>query len=161
MKNKIRSERLKKALSETDEFRIFEYLVHKFVMIALRVTDAIADRLSQIVIALTISIMIQLLAVLNLSQISSIELTIRAIILFITIVCVKIMIRLKSLKIDQVNLFISTMISTVMISTVLNLFSSLKIYHSLIFKMFLTLAAIFWIASLINRGSDMYLDNEK
>ena len=161
MKHKIRSEKLKNAISDTDEFRLFQYLVYKFETTALKVTDVIADKLSQSFIALVLSMIIQLLAILDLRSISTIELTMRTMILSITIVCMRIVKRLINLKIEKLNSVVSSMINFVMIATILNLISSLKIYHFLIFKILLVFAALFWIASLINRGSDMYLDDEK
>lgn len=161
MKHKIRSEKLKNAISDTDEFRLFQYLVYKFETTALKVTDVIADKLSQSFIALVLSMIIQLLAILDLRSISTIELTMRTMILSITIVCMRIVKRLINLKIEKLNSVVSSMINVVMIATLLNLISSLKIYHFLIFKILLAFAALFWIASLINRGSDMYLDDEK
>lgn len=161
MKHKIRSEKLKNAISDIDEFRLFQYLVYKFETTALKVTDVIADKLSQSFIALVLSMIIQLLAILDLRSISTIELTMRTMILSITIVCMRIVKRLINLKIEKLNLVVSSMINVVVIATLLNLISSLKIYHFLIFKILLAFAALFWIASLINRGSDMYLDDEK
>ena len=161
MKHKIRSEKLKNAISDTDEFRLFQYLVYKFETTALKVTDVIADKLSQSFIALVLSMIIQLLAIFDFRSISTIEMTIRSMTLLITIVCMRIVKRSINLKIEQVSSIVSSSINIVMILTILNLISDLKIYHFLIFKLLLAFAALFWIASLINRGSDMYLDDEK
>ena len=161
MKRKIHSERLKNVISDTDEFRLFQYLVYKFETIAMRVTEVIADKLSQSFIALTLSMLIQLLAVFDFKSISTIDLLIRSIILFITIVCMRILKRSINLKIEKISSIVSRMINLVMIATLLNLISNLKIYQILTFKVLLAFAALFWIASLINGGSDMYLDDEK
>lgn len=161
MKRKIHSERLKNVISDTDEFRLFQYLVYKFETIAMRVTEVIADKLSQSFIALTLSMLIQLLAVFDFKSISTIDLLIRSIILFITIVCMRILKRSINLKIEKISSIVSHMINLVMIATLLNLISNLKIYQILTFKVLLAFAALFWIASLINGGSDMYLDDEK
>lgn len=161
MKRKIHSERLKNVISDTDEFRLFQYLVYKFETIAMRVTEVIADKLSQSFIALTLSTLIQLLAVFDFKSISTIDLLIRSIILFITIVCMRILKRSINLKIEKISSIVSHMINLVMIATLLNLISNLKIYQILTFKVLLAFAALFWIASLINGGSDMYLDDEK
>lgn len=161
MKRKIHSERLKNVISDTDEFRLFQYLVYKFETIAMRVTEVIADKLSQSFIALILSTLIQLLAVFDFKSISTIDLLIRSIILFITIVCMRILKRSINLKIEKISSIVSHMINLVMIATLLNLISNLKIYQILTFKVLLAFAALFWIASLINGGSDMYLDDEK
>lgn len=161
MTRKNQKERMKKVISETEEFRLFQYLVYKFEIIALRVTDIIADKLNQMLIALIFSIFIQFLAVFNINEIDTTELTIRNIVLIVTIVCIKIVKKSIDLKIDHINSFVTRMINIVMIATILNLISDLKIYHFLIFKLLLVIAAIFWIASMINNGSDMYLDDKK
>lgn len=161
MTRKNQKERMKKVISETDEFRLFQYLVYKFEVIALKVTDVIADKLNQMLIALIFSIIIQFLAVFNLNEIDTNELLMRNIILIVTIVCIKIVKKSIDLKIDHINSFVTRMINIVMIATILNLISELKIYHFLIFKLLLAIAAIFWIASMINGGSDMYLDDKK
>ena len=161
MKHKIRSEKLKNAISDTDEFRLFQYLVYKFEATALKVTDVIADKLSQSFIALVLSMIIQLLAIFDFRSISTIEMTIRSMTLLITIVCMRIVKRSINLKIEQVSSIVSSSINIVMILTILNLISDLKIYHLPTLKLLLAFAALFWIASLINRGSDMYLDDEK
>lgn len=161
MTRKNQKERMKKVISETDEFRLFQYLVYKFEVIALRITDIIADKLNQMLIALIFSIIIQFLAVFNLNEIDTNELLMRNIILIVTIVCIKIVKKSIDLKIDHINSFVTRMINIVMIATILNLISELKIYHFLIFKLLLAIAAIFWIASMINGGSDMYLDDKK
>ena len=161
MTRKNQKERMKKVISETEEFRLFQYLVYKFEIIALKVTDIIADKLNQMLIALIFSIIIQFLAVFNLNEIDTNELLMRNIILIVTIVCIKIVKKSIDLKIDHINSFVTRMINIVMIATILNLISELRIYHFLIFKLLLAIAAIFWIASVINSGSDMYLDDEK
>lgn len=161
MTRKNQKERMKKVISETEEFRLFQYLVYKFEVIALKVTDVIADKLNQMLIALIFSIIIQFLAVFNLNEIDTNELIMRNIVLIVTIVCIKIVKKSIDLKIDHINSFVTRMINIVMIATILNLISELKIYHFLIFKLFLAIAAIFWIASMINSGSDMYLDDKK
>ena len=161
MTRKNQKERMKKVISETEEFRLFQYLVYKFEIIALKVTDIIADKLNQMLIALIFSIIIQFLAVFNLNEIDTNELLMRNIILIVTIVCIKIVKKSIDLKIDHINSFVTRMINIVMIATILNLISELKIYHFLIFKLLLAIAAIFWIASMINCGSDMYLDDKK
>lgn len=161
MTRKNQKERMKKVISETEEFRLFQYLVYKFEIIALKVTDIIADKLNQMLIALIFSIIIQFLAVFNLNEIDTNELLMRNIILIVTIVCIKIVKKSIDLKIDHINSFVTRMINIVMIATILNLISELKIYHFLIFKLLLAIAAIFWIASMINGGSDMYLDDKK
>lgn len=161
MTRKNQKERMKKVISETEEFRLFQYLVYKFEIIALKVTDIIADKLNQMLIALIFSVFIQFLAVFNINEIDTNELLMRNIILIVTIVCIKIVKKSIDLKIDHINSFVTRMINIVMIATILNLISELKIYHFLIFKLLLAIAAIFWIASMINSGSDMYLDNEK
>lgn len=161
MTRKNQKERMKKVISETEEFRLFQYLVYKFEVIALKVTDVIADKLNQMLIALIFSIIIQFLAVFNLNEIDTNELLMRNIILIVTIVCIKIVKKSIDLKIDHINSFVTRMINIVMIATILNLISELKIYHFLIFKLLLAIAAIFWIASMINGGSDMYLDDKK
>lgn len=161
MTRKNQKERMKKVISETDEFRLFQYLVYKFEIIALKVTDIIADKLNQMLIALIFSVFIQFLAVFNINEIDTNELLMRNIILIVTIVCIKIVKKSIDLKIDHINSFVTRMINIVMIATILNLISELKIYHFLIFKLLLAIAAIFWIASVINSGSDMYLDDEK
>lgn len=161
MTRKNQKERMKKVISETEEFRLFQYLVYKFEIIALKVTDIIADKLNQMLIALIFSVFIQFLAVFNINEIDTNELLMRNIILIVTIVCIKIVKKSIDLKIDHINSFVTRMINIVMIATILNLISELKIYHFLIFKLFLAIAAIFWIASMINSGSDMYLDDEK
>lgn len=161
MTRKNQKERMKKVISETEEFRLFQYLVYKFEVIALKVTDVIADKLNQMLIALIFSIIIQFLAVFNLNEIDTNELIMRNIVLIVTIVCIKIVKKSIDLKIDHINSFVTRMINIVMIATILNLISELKIYHFLIFKLFLAIAAIFWIASMINGGSDMYLDDKK
>lgn len=161
MTRKNQKERMKKVISETEEFRLFQYLVYKFEVIALKVTDVIADKLNQMLIALIFSIIIQFLAVFNLNEIDTNELLMRNIILIVTIVCIKIVKKSIDLKIDHINSFVTRMINIVMIATILNLISELKIYHFLIFKLLLAIAAIFWIASMINDGSDMYLDDKK
>ena len=160
MTRKNQKERMKKVISETEEFRLFQYLVYKFEVIALKVTDVIADKLNQMLIALIFSIIIQFLAVFNLNEIDTNELIMRNIVLIVTIVCIKIVKKSIDLKIDHINSFVTRMINIVMIATILNLISELKIYHFLIFKLFLAIAAIFWIASMINSGSDMYLDDK-
>lgn len=161
MTRKNQKERMKKVISETEEFRLFQYLVYKFEIIALKVTDIIADKLNQMLIALIFSVFIQFLAVFNINEIDTNELLMRNIILIVTIVCIKIVKKSIDLKIDHINSFVTRMINIVMIATILNLISELKIYHFLIFKLLLAIAAIFWIASMINSGSDMYLDDEK
>lgn len=161
MTRKNQKERMKKVISETEEFRLFQYLVYKFEVIALKVTDVIADKLNQMLIALIFSIIIQFLAVFNLNEIDTNELIMRNIVLIVTIVCIKIVKKSIDLKIDHINSFVTRMINIVMIATILNLISELKIYHFLIFKLLLAIAAIFWIASMINSGSDMYLGDEK
>lgn len=161
MTRKNQKERMKKVISETEEFRLFQYLVYKFEIIALKVTDIIADKLNQMLIALIFSVFIQFLAVFNLNEIDTNELLMRNIILIVTIVCIKIVKKSIDLKIDHINSFVTRMINIVMIATILNLISELKIYHFLIFKLLLAIAAIFWIASMINGGSDMYLDDKK
>lgn len=161
MTRKNQKERMKKVISETEEFRLFQYLVYKFEIIALKVTDIIADKLNQMLIALIFSVFIQFLAVFNINEIDTNELLMRNIILIVTIVCIKIVKKSIDLKIDHINSFVTRMINIVMIATILNLISELKIYHFLIFKLLLAIAAIFWIASVINSGSDMYLDDEK
>lgn len=161
MTRKNQKERMKKVISETDEFRLFQYLVYKFEVIALRITDVIADKLNQMLIALIFSVFIQFLAVFNISEIDTNELLMRNIILIVTIVCIKIVKKSIDLKIDHINSFVTRMINIVMIATILNLISELKIYHFLIFKLLIAIAAIFWIASMINSGSDMYLDDKK
>ena len=161
MTRKNQKERMKKVISETEEFRLFQYLVYKFEIIALKVTDIIADKLNQMLIALIFSVFIQFLAVFNINEIDTNELIMRNIILIVTIVCIKIVKKSIDLKIDHINSFVTRMINIVMIATILNLISELKIYHFLIFKLLLAIAAIFWIASMINSGSDMYLDDEK
>lgn len=161
MTRKNQKERMKKVISETEEFRLFQYLVYKFEIIALKVTDIIADKLNQMLIALIFSVFIQFLAVFNIDEIDTNELLMRNIILIVTIVCIKIVKKSIDLKIDHINSFVTRMINIVMIATILNLISELKIYHFLIFKLLLAIAAIFWIASMINSGSDMYLDDEK
>lgn len=161
MTRKNQKERMKKVISETEEFRLFQYLVYKFEIIALKVTDIIADKLNQMLIALIFSVFIQFLAVFNLNEIDTNELLMRNIILIVTIVCIKIVKKSIDLKIDHINSFVTRMINIVMIATILNLISELKIYHFLIFKLLLAIAAIFWIASMINSGSDMYLDDKK
>lgn len=161
MTRKNQKERMKKVIYETEEFRLFQYLVYKFEVIALKVTDVIADKLNQMLIALIFSIIIQFLAVFNLNEIDTNELIMRNIVLIVTIVCIKIVKKSIDLKIDHINSFVTRMINIVMIATILNLISELKIYHFLIFKLFLAIAAIFWIASMINSGSDMYLDDKK
>ena len=161
MTRKNQKERMKKVISETEEFRLFQYLVYKFEVIALKVTDVIADKLNQMLIALIFSIIIQFLAVFNLNEIDTNELIMRNIVLIVTIVCIKIVKKSIDLKIDHINSLVTRMINIVMIATILNLISELKIYHFLIFKLFLAIAAIFWIASMINSGSDMYLDDKK
>ena len=161
MTRKNQKERMKKVISETDEFRLFQYLVYKFEVIALRITDVIADKLNQMLIALIFSVFIQFLAVFNINEIDTNELLMRNIILIVTIVCIKIVKKSIDLKIDHINSFVTRMINIVMIATILNLISELKIYHFLIFKLLLAIAAIFWIASMINSGSDMYLDDKK
>lgn len=161
MTRKNQKERMKKVISETDEFRLFQYLVYKFEVIALRITDVIADKLNQMLIALIFSVFIQFLAVFNINEIDTNELLMRNIILIVTIVCIKIVKKSIDLKIDHINSFVTRMINIVMIATILNLISELKIYHFLIFKLLLAIAAIFWIASMINGGSDMYLDDKK
>ena len=161
MTRKNQKERMKKVISETEEFRLFQYLVYKFEIIALKVTDIIADKLNQMLIALIFSVFIQFLAVFNINEIDTNELLMRNIILIVTIVCIKIVKKSIDLKIDHINSFVTRMINIVMIVTILNLISELKIYHFLIFKLLLAIASIFWIASMINSGSDMYLDDEK
>lgn len=161
MTRKNQKERMKKVISETEEFRLFQYLVYKFEIIALKVTDIIADKLNQMLIALIFSVFIQFLAVFNINEIDTNELLMRNIILIVTIVCIKIVKKSIDLKIDHINSFVTRMINIVMIATILNLISELKIYHFLIFKLLLAIAAIFWIASKINGGSDMYLDDKK
>lgn len=161
MTRKNQKERMKKVISETEEFRLFQYLVYKFEIIALKVTDIIADKLNQMLIALIFSVFIQFLAVFNINEIDTNELLMRNIILIVTIVCIKIVKKSIDLKIDHINSFVTRMINIVMIATILNLISELKIYHFLIFKLLLAIAAIFWIASMINSGSDMYLDDKK
>lgn len=161
MTRKNQKERMKKVISETEEFRLFQYLVYKFEIIALKVTDIIADKLNQMLIALIFSVFIQFLAVFNINEIDTNELLMRNIILIVTIVCIKIVKKSIDLKIDHINSFVTRMINIVMIATILNLISELKIYHFLIFKLLLAIAAIFWIASMINGGSDMYLDDKK
>ena len=161
MTHKNQKERMKKVISDTDEFRLFQYLVYKFEMIAFRVTDIIADKLNQMMIALIFSVFIQSLAVFNINEIDTNELTMRTIVLIVTIVCIKIVKKSIDLKTDHLNSFVTRMINIVMIATILNLISELKIYHFLIFKLLLAIAAIFWIASMINGGSDMYLDDKK
>lgn len=161
MTRKNQKERMKKVISETEEFRLFQYLVYKFEIIALKVTDIIADKLNQMLIALIFSIIIQFLAVFNLNEIDTNELIMRNIVLIVTIVCIKIVKKSIDLKIDHIDSFVTRMINIVMIATILNLISELKIYHFLIFKLLLAIAAIFWIASMINGGSDMYLDDKK
>lgn len=161
MTRKNQKERMKKVISETEEFRLFQYLVYKFEVIALRITDVIADKLNQTLIALVFSAFIQSLAVFNINEIDTNELTMRTIVLIFTIVCIKIVKKSIDLKIDHLNSFVTRMINIVMIATILNLISELRIYHFLIFKLLLAIAAIFWIASMINSGSDMYLDDKK
>lgn len=161
MTRKNQKERMKKVISETEEFRLFQYLIYKFEIIALKVTDIIADKLNQMLIALIFSVFIQFLAVFNINEIDMNELLMRNIILIVTIVCIKIVKKSIDLKIDHINSFVTRMINIVMIATILNLISELKIYHFLIFKLLLAIAAIFWIASMINGGSDMYLDDKK
>lgn len=161
MTRKNQKERMKKVIYETEEFRLFQYLVYKSEIIALKVTDIIADKLNQMLIALIFSVFIQFLAVFNINEIDTNELIMRNIILIVTIVCIKIVKKSIDLKIDHINSFVTRMINIVMIATILNLISELKIYHFLIFKLFLAIAAIFWIASMINSGSDMYLDDKK
>lgn len=161
MTRKNQKERMKKVISETEEFRLFQYLVYRFEVIALKVTDVIADKLNQMLIALIFSIIIQFLAVFSLNEIDTNELIMRNIVLIVTIVCIKIVKKSIDLKIDHINSFVTRMINIVMIATILNLISELKIYHFLIFKLLLAIAAIFWIASMINSGSDMYLDDKK
>ena len=161
MTRKNQKERMKIVISETEEFRLFQYLVYKFEIIALKVTDIIADKLNQMLIALIFSVFIQFLAVFNINEIDTNELLMRNIILIVTIVCIKIVKKSIDLKIDHINSFVTRMINIVMIATILNLISELKIYHFLIFKLLLAIAAIFWIASMINGGSDMYLDDKK
>lgn len=161
MTRKNQKERMKKVIYETEEFRLFQYLVYKSEIIALKVTDIIADKLNQMLIALIFSVFIQFLAVFNINEIDTNELIMRNIILIVTIVCIKIVKKSIDLKIDHINSFVTRMINIVMIATILNLISELKIYHFLIFKLLLAIAAIFWIASMINGGSDMYLDDKK
>ena len=127
MTRKNQKERMKKVISETEEFRLFQYLVYKFEIIALKVTDIIADKLNQMLIALIFSVFIQFLAVFNINEIDTNELLMRNIILIVTIVCIKIVKKSIDLKIDHINSFVTRMINIVMIATILNLISELKI----------------------------------
>ena len=161
MSRRNQNDRLKKMISDTEEFRMFQYLVYKFEITALKITDVIADKLCQLMIALILSLSIQSLAVFDISKIDTMEISIRSIFLLITLVCIRILKRAINLKNDRLNSFVSSTINIVMILTISNLISGLKIYHSLTFKLLVVFAALFWIASLINRGSDMYLDDEK
>lgn len=157
---------IKERIESSNEYNSFQMAVLYFEHFGLRFVNYVSEVKGQAVIALALSLIFGLVSFFSISEMSSIEISVRLIILSVSLIACVVASRLKMVKetLGEENAFrlirfiqIVTFVSMIMYMTILRL----KIYSSIYMKIFEIMIALFLIASVINKNRDMYNSVEK
>lgn len=157
---------IKERIESSNEYNSFQMAVLYFEHFGLRFVNYVSEVKGQAVIALTLSLIFGLVSFFSISEMSSIEISMRLIMLSVSLAACVVSSRLKMVKetLGEENALrlirfiqIVTFISMIMYMTIFRL----KIYSSIYMKIFEILIALFLIASVINKNRDMYNSVEK
>lgn len=157
---------IKERIESSNEYNSFQMAVLYFEHFGLRFVNYVSEVKGQAVIALTLSLIFGLVSFFSISEMSSIEISTRLIMLSVSLVACVVSSRLRMVKetLGEENALrlirfiqIVTFISMITYMTIFRL----KIYSSIYMKIFEILIALFLIASVINKNRDMYNSVEK
>lgn len=157
---------IKERIESSNEYNSFQMAVLYFEHFGLRFINYISEVKGQAVTALTLSLIFEIVSFFSISKMSSVEVSVRLIMLAISLIACVMSSRLKMVKetLGEENAlrlirFIQTITFITMI-TCMTVFR-LKIYSSILMRILEILIALFWIASVINKNRDMYNSVEK
>ena len=157
---------IKERIESSNEYNSFQMAVLHFEHFGLRFINYISEVKGQAVAALTLSLIFEIVSFFSISKMSSVEVSVRLIMLAISMIACIMSSRLKMVKetLGEENAlrlirFIQTITFITMITCMMVF--RLKIYSSILMRILEILIALFWIASVINKNRDMYNSVEK
>lgn len=144
----------------SEELTTLQLIQTKIENVSWRTLLKISDKIEQIRISTTISFILSILYLFDMSDLSTMNITIRTVLMIVSIAMMipnlKIDIVKKSMGLESTMKVSSSMRLVAMIVILSSLIFAPKIYSSMIIRSIEIVGLVFVIASFINKSSDMY-----
>lgn len=149
-----------KSSRSSEELTTLQLIQTKIENVSWRTLLKISDKIEQIRISTTISFILSILYLFDMSDLSTMNITIRTVLMIVSIAMMipnlKIDIVKKSMGLESTMKVSSSMRLVAMIVILSSLIFAPKIYSSMIIRSIEIVGLVFVIASFINKSSDMY-----